>query len=662
MKIKRLSKIVLILFIFAYFVQYFAIVEKVKADDPPTFEFVSDVTVPSKIAGTPFNINIKAYNPNPPAHYLTDYNGWIYLQNTTSTISPTEVWMANGEFNGSVVITRASETEAITVAGAPGLGFASKTSSNFQVLPDTRQLFMGVYSGGNQTGRVMTQLPTSLGVRVMDKYSNAVRGLGVIFQLALFPPGATGQSLSSNGGMTDANGIVPTALTLGSKAGTYAVTASLTTNLASPVNFYANAIPAALYALNINPILAVIPRGAQQVFQVSGNDRYGNPITLGPIQWSVRADGGIIDGNGVFTAGTEVGNFTNTIHAEVLNLGIGAAASVSIIKEDAGGSGSNGGTGESGGDGFGSGAGSGNGNDILSSIQTFINQTSVQPKRSEGQGVLDHVVITPNIIQAQTNTRHFVQAVAYDKYNFTIDDVNFQWSSPGEVGAVTATIGNNTELVISNKPSNGTLSVTAKQNDISKTASLAINSLPSPGGRFVFSEISTPQKQNTPFSVTITVKDNADNIISDFKDQVALRDSTNTMVPTAISDFKSGVWTGDITIAVGKKNVVIDGISPGINGVSNTFEVNGDPMRIAGAVSGAGGVGGYFKYFGAGIAAGLGLLGAGLGMAWMAGRGLEAIGRNPLAKSKVQVNMYIALFLGLLAAAMSIVAAFLIAR
>ncbi|OGB72186.1 hypothetical protein A2Y26_00695 [candidate division CPR2 bacterium GWD2_39_7] len=68
------------------------------------------------------------------------------------------------------------------------------------------------------------------------------------------------------------------------------------------------------------------------------------------------------------------------------------------------------------------------------------------------------------------------------------------------------------------------------------------------------------------------------------------------------------------------------------------------------------------KHLAAGIASGLGLLGSGLGMAWMAGRGLEAIGRNPLAKSKVQVNMYIGMVLGLVAAGLSIFAAFIITK
>lgn len=654
-KIKFFGKLVLFFFLYAVMAYPFAVPQKAAADEPSTFVFVSDLNLENKIAGIPFNINIKAYDPD--VGYLTNYNGWVYIQNTTMTISPTQIWMANGEFNGSVTITKSSNAETIT---ATQTGFASKTSDPFVVLPDSRQIFLGIYGGNNQSGRVMTQLPLALQVRVMDKYGNAIQNLGVIFQVAAFPPSSSGYNLTINSGLTNASGIFGTAFTLGNKAGTYTVTASLTNALANPVSFYLNAIPGLLSTISIAPLISVIPRGAQQIFQASGFDAYSNPVSLGTIQWSVVAGGGVIDGNGVFTAGTTVGNFPNTIHAATNLNGIGSSASVSVIKEDitpGGGQGGGGtGTGQGGGE-----AGGPSTEVDLTEIQDFLNNLNLTQKQSE-QATLDHVVITPNIIQGETNTRHLVNAVAYDKYNFAINEVNYSWSVSGDVAELVGNTGNNTELVLRNKPGNGTLSVTATQGSISRTTQINISSKPSPGGYFLFSEIPSPQKSGTAFKISITAKDNSDNIIADFNDQVVLRDSTNTIVPTAVNGFQTGVWTGDVTIAVGKKNVVIDAISPGMNGVSNTFEVTGDPMRIAGTATGNGGFGSYLKYFAAGIASGLGLLGAGLGMAWMAGRGLEAIGRNPLARSKVQVNMYIALFLGLLAAVMSVVAAYLIAR
>jgi len=46
-----------------------------------------------------------------------------------------------------------------------------------------------------------------------------------------------------------------------------------------------------------------------------------------------------------------------------------------------------------------------------------------------------------------------------------------------------------------------------------------------------------------------------------------------------------------------------------------------------------------FKSLGAGLAIGLGAIGPGIGIGILAGKALEAIGRNPDASSKIQTNM-----------------------
>jgi len=640
----------------------FIFLSDVMASDSPTFVFTSDLSVESKTAGIPFNINIKAYDPGQiyGEGFLTEFNGWVYVQNSTGTISPTQVWMSKGEFNGSVVITRASENDVITISRS---GFVSKTSMYFSVLPDYGQIFMGIFGGNNQTGRVLGELPSSLSVRLMDRYANSIRNLGVIFQIAGFPPGSSGYTLSANSGLTDINGITSTKITLGNRIGTYMVTASLTSALAPPVTFYLNATPGPLSSLNINPIISVLPRGAQQVFQVSGWDAHRNPVSVSLINWSVTKGGGSIDNNGVFTAGHDVGNFSNTIRAEAAVQGIGSVASVSIIKEDV------------------SDGGNVSGDDRDSDF-SLIDEFIRNNQKLEGQGILNRVVISPNVIQSEINTRHPLTAIAYDKYNFVITDVVFNWNLVGDIGELTSTSGKTTDLVLKNRPGNGRALVRAIQKEIEIEAEAIVSSRPSSGGYFFIEEIKSPQKSGEPFQITIIARDNSDNVIADFREQVALRDSTGTIMPTAINDFTSGVWTGNVTIAFGKKNVVIDAISRGLNGVSNTFEVIGDPLRIAGAknysddnaisylekaleevlFSKGGDSKVVLRYLAVGIASGLGLLGSGLGMAWIAGRGLEAIGRNPLAKSKIQVNMYIGLFIGLLAAVMSIAVVFFITK
>ena len=49
------------------------------------------------------------------------------------------------------------------------------------------------------------------------------------------------------------------------------------------------------------------------------------------------------------------------------------------------------------------------------------------------------------------------------------------------------------------------------------------------------------------------------------------------------------------------------------------------------------------KLIGAAIAIGLGAIGPGLGIGLLAGKGLEAIGRNPEASGKIQTAMILAI-------------------
>lgn len=50
-----------------------------------------------------------------------------------------------------------------------------------------------------------------------------------------------------------------------------------------------------------------------------------------------------------------------------------------------------------------------------------------------------------------------------------------------------------------------------------------------------------------------------------------------------------------------------------------------------------------FKLLAAGLAIGLGAIGPGIGVGLLAGRALEAIGRNPDAEGKIRTNMILAI-------------------
>ncbi|MFO0915267.1 MAG: DUF499 domain-containing protein [Pirellulales bacterium] len=65
--------------------------------------------------------------------------------------------------------------------------------------------------------------------------------------------------------------------------------------------------------LVLRPEHVVVKIGEQVVFSCSSIDQYGQPIALGKVEWS--ATGGLIDTNGLFTAGDHGGVFTVTANA-----------------------------------------------------------------------------------------------------------------------------------------------------------------------------------------------------------------------------------------------------------------------------------------------------------------------------------------------------------
>ncbi|MEI6498706.1 MAG: hypothetical protein WCO23_01960 [bacterium] len=680
MKLKKFfCKVILTFFVFgSIFWPSFLMQHSLASDQSPTFYIATDLLGAAKVAGTPFELYIRVCMPNEitqlcdtfPTNYNTTQNeNVIFLQDSTGTISPSQIALTDGEFRGNVTISRSISLNKINILGFLGPisspVFASQSSLGFEVLPDSQHVTLAINGGNNQTGRVSTQLPTSLEAKVKDVLGNPISGTNVNFAVASFPPESTGYATSSASVATSQSGVASVAFTIGNRVGTYIITASLANSLAPPVNFYVNAIAGPLTSLIITPTTTVLPIGAQQVFQVSGSDRFGNTTIVKDVKWSVAHGGGSIEQSGVFTAGSAPGNFTGTVNAQALPDGPGTSATVTILREDISTpiepSNSNSASGTT------SGA---SGSSSNSSNNTSANGTGTDGSggtgssevKLDGQGVLDRVAINPTIIQSEINSSHQLVASAYDKYNFSIPEVTYKWELDGGLGEIIADSGANAEVVLRNTVGNGKVRVTATQGSVTKTAEIVVATRPAIGGVFYFNEITSPQKANVPFTVTITAKDNAGNIISDFKDQVALRDSTGTMIPTAIKEFANGVWTGEVTLAVGKKNVVIDAIAPGMNGVSNTFEVLGDPAHIAGATTGSGSSAAIKKYTAAGLSAGLGLLSAGLGIAWMIGRGMEAIGRNPLAKSKIQVTMYIGIIIGIIVLAGSVAATFLIMK
>jgi F-type H+-transporting ATPase subunit c len=291
-----------------------------------------------------------------------------------------------------------------------------------------------------------------------------------------------------------------------------------------------------------------------------------------------------------------------------------------------------------------------------------------------------------------TGSKQLITAQAYDKYNNSITDVTYNWSKTGDIGELSYSTASNTDLTASLKPGNGTITVTANQiqtttgNSIQKSVEITVAIKPQTGGQFVFETIESPQKVNQVFTATITAKDFSGNIIADYTGSASISDSTGSLLPTSAGPFISGIWKGEVKILYANESVTISAIGTGLSGVSNQFAVEGDkkPLlrnigdaldKLSQLITGKAGSGGgnvgvgkggsgatqqFIRTMAAGIAAGFGLLGSAIAIGILSGKGLEAIGRNPVAKGKVQLNMYLAIFSSIGVSVMAVVAALII--
>jgi hypothetical protein len=91
---------------------------------------------------------------------------------------------------------------------------------------------------------------------------------------------------------------------------------------------------------------------------------------------------------------------------------------------------------------------------------------------------------------------------------------------------------------------------------------------------FDFDPISSPQTAGSAFAITITAKDQHENIVTSYTGSNTLSDSTGTISPTSTGAFSAGVWTGSVTITKAQTGVTITTTGDSKTGTSNNFNVN----------------------------------------------------------------------------------------
>jgi F0F1-type ATP synthase membrane subunit c/vacuolar-type H+-ATPase subunit K len=626
----------------------------VHAADATHFGFATISTGSSKQAGVPFDITISALDAN--GDIDRNYSSTANLIDETGTIYPTQTGsFTQGQWRGTVYITQTSTADHITASYSTLVG----ASDAFVVGPDTRMAFLSIVSGNAQTGTVGSQLPTVLSARVTDAFSNPISGLGVNFAVVSVPNNSTNYSVTNNSEVSDANGLVSTSFTLGRKAGIYLITATLTTGFKHTIQFTETAVASNMVSISVTPYVSVIPAGSYMPFKATGYDLYYNEIALPSVTWSVQNGGGTIDTTGVFYAGTTLGNYSNTVKA--VSGTVGSTASVSIVDVYKGNVNSYNSSGTTA---TGSGTGTGTGY----------------------TGVLYNVQVEPEVLSLLRNTKIPIMAQGVDYFGNPVSGVSYDFSTTGDIGTVTKT-GPNSAVITGSGTGVGTVNIKATQGEASAIAKV----VGSGGGsglnkRLVIENIESPQRVGEPFTLSIAAKDVLNNFITDYTGPLVIADSTGTIDPAVVQPSPEGIWYVQAIIAAASPEVSITVAGDGMVGVSNVFEVVGDPKK---ADLGLGGGGGGFgnvlgssisakinelmvgsnankyavvKFIGAGVAAGFGILGASVGGGIMASKGLEAIGRNPFAKGRLQMNLYVSLVVFILAAALAVFACTIIVK
>lgn len=192
---------------------------------------------------------------------------------------------ANGQASAAWRLGTAVGANALEarVTGLSALAFAATATSG----PPSS---MVPVSGDGQSARVATELPQAVVVRVRDAFGNAVQG--AVVELAA----GGGGTVSPGTVVTDTTGAASFRWTLGTGAGTQAVTARAgsatrflsATGLPGPVQSLTKS-EGDLQTATVNRPVAVAP-------SVVARDAYGNGVSGVPVTFTVAARGGSITG------------------------------------------------------------------------------------------------------------------------------------------------------------------------------------------------------------------------------------------------------------------------------------------------------------------------------------------------------------------------------
>ncbi len=176
----------------------------------------------------------------------------------------------------------------------------------------------GISDPGSLVNLVVSPNPTTLAVGGTRQFT----AVGTDFSGAVVTVTPT-WSVAAGGGTISASGLFTAGTTPGTFSNTVTATSNGVTGTATVI-----VTVGALATITVTPNPASLAINTTQTFTAVGRDASGNVVAITP-SWSVVAGGGSIDPNsGIFTAGSTVGTYTNTVRASVGT--IGGVATVNV--------------------------------------------------------------------------------------------------------------------------------------------------------------------------------------------------------------------------------------------------------------------------------------------------------------------------------------------
>jgi hypothetical protein len=244
--------------------------------------------------------------------------------------------LATIEVEPTPVVLGIGTTQQFTAEGHDAMGNVVPFTGTWSVVAGGGAIDgNGVFTAGNLVGTYANTVQASSGglkgtatvtvtpgplASITVTPNPATMGVGVSQQFTATGKDASGNvvaltpvwSVAAGGGTINTSGLFVAGTTLGTFTNTVTATSG---SLSGTATVIVTAGPLATITVTPNPISLVI--STTQQFTAVGKDVGGNVVAITPT-WSVVAGGGTINlTTGLFTAGTAIGTYTNSIRANV---------------------------------------------------------------------------------------------------------------------------------------------------------------------------------------------------------------------------------------------------------------------------------------------------------------------------------------------------------